>query len=122
MVSGDLRKQIIFQIFQALCPEFHQKSIEEYLKAYPSRVDYIKNSVEFAFTTENELFVKAESRDGYFQAIAEKIYTLFEAQQKYSDVDKGGSKEEREKRTNAKRSLSDLLKPKRSRTLDDVLQ
>lgn len=120
MVSGDFRKQIISQIFQALCPEFNQNSIEEYLKAYPSRVDYIKNSVEFAFTTENELFAKAESRDVYFQAVAERIHTLQEANHKYSDDNKVGSKEEREKRAN-KRSLTDLLKPKRSKAIGDMV-
>ncbi|KAF7634355.1 KIX domain-containing protein [Meloidogyne graminicola] len=73
VISGDLRKQIVLKIFQALCPEVTQKCIDDYNKAYPSRVDYIKKSIDFSFDTENELFVSASSKDVYLGSIAEKF-------------------------------------------------
>nr|CAD2167112.1 unnamed protein product [Meloidogyne enterolobii] len=73
VVSGDLRKQFVLKIFQALCPEVTQKCIDDYNKAYPSRVDYIKKSVNFSFETENDLFINSKSKELYIGLIAEKI-------------------------------------------------
>jgi hypothetical protein len=111
VVSGDLRKQVIFQLFQALCPEFNQKSIEEYLKAYPSRGEYIKNSINFAFKTENDLFVEAASKEAYLQSISTKVFSLLEAHNRYSDGSNGRGGGDG---AQSKRRLADVLKPKRS--------
>ncbi|CAK5123025.1 unnamed protein product [Meloidogyne enterolobii] len=124
VVSGDLRKQLVLKIFQALCPEVTQKCIDDYNKAYPSRVDYIKKSVNFSFETENDLFVNSKSKELYIGLIAEKIFTLREAISRFSTntTTSGGgggssdtSNDERRNSSgnnngNAKRKLADVLK------------
>uniref|UniRef100_A0A915M2S5 KIX domain-containing protein n=1 Tax=Meloidogyne javanica TaxID=6303 RepID=A0A915M2S5_MELJA len=122
VVSGDLRKQFVLKIFQALCPEVTQKCIDDYNKAYPSRVDYIKKSVNFSFETENDLFVNSKSKELYIGLIAEKIFTLREAISRFSTTtttaSSGGSSDSNDERRNSsgnnngniKRKLADVLK------------
>nr|CAD2178696.1 unnamed protein product [Meloidogyne enterolobii] len=124
VVSGDLRKQFVLKIFQALCPEVTQKCIDDYNKAYPSRVDYIKKSVNFSFETENDLFVNSKSKELYIGLIAEKIFTLREAISRFSTTNttttasSGGSSDSNDERRNSsgnsngniKRKLADVLK------------
>ncbi|KAL7075160.1 hypothetical protein ACQ4LE_005516 [Meloidogyne hapla] len=125
VVSGDLRKQLVLKIFQALCPEVTQNCIDDYNKAYPSRVDYIKKSVDFSFETENELFISANSKDDYIGFIAEKIFTLREAISRFSTTtatssgsNEGSDSDERRSNNNnngtVRRKLADLFKRKRN--------
>ena len=119
-----MRKQFVLKIFQALCPEVTQKCIDDYNKAYPSRVDYIKKSVNFSFETENDLFINSKSKELYIGLIAEKIFTLREAISRFSTTNttttasSGGSSDSNDERRNSngnnngniKRKLADVLK------------
>jgi hypothetical protein len=89
--------------------------INKFFKAYPSRGDYIKNTMEFAFKTENDLFVDSPNRDYYIQMISAKILSLLETNNRLSDA--GGEKQRKQRNT-----VGEGMKRKKSKILDEASQ
>lgn len=115
-MSSMLRKHFVLQLFESLCPEFIGENVSEFAKQNPARADFIARSLNFAYDAENELFCESNSRDAYFGAMAEKIYTLCEAakqRQRDDDGEEGGAVEGGGG-TGKRRTLADVLKANRS--------
>ncbi|KAL3076886.1 hypothetical protein niasHT_039666 [Heterodera trifolii] len=120
VISSVLRKQYVLQLFEALCPEFTGSNVVDLAVKNPSRADFIQKSLNFVFDAENELFVSSTSRDSYFMAIAEKIFTLREAKDR-QNLEKSRQNGTTERIGDAvrRRTLADVLKPKHTKSADE---